>query len=118
MAYAYILECSDGSFYVGSTRNLELRLQQHHVGEGSEYTKRRRPVRCVWSHRFDHIGDAFAFEKQVQNWSRAKRLALIEGRYDDLPELARGRTGRPEGQSGPVVSTGSTDEADESTASG
>lgn len=90
MAWTYILECSDGSFYVGSTRSLDLRLEQHHLGMGSEYTRRRLPVKLAWAAEFEHIGAAFAFEKQVQRWGRAKRQALIEGRLEDLPRLARG----------------------------
>ena len=90
MAWTYILECSDGSFYVGSTRDLDLRLEQHRLGLGATYTRRRLPVKLVWSAEFEHVGAAFAFEKQVQNWGRAKRIALIEGRYADLPHLARG----------------------------
>jgi putative endonuclease len=46
-------------------------------------------VRLVWAAEFQTIREAFWFEKQVQNWSRAKREALIEGRFSDLPELAR-----------------------------
>ena len=47
MAWTYILECADGSFYVGSTTDLERRVSQHDRGEGADYTKprRRRPVR-------------------------------------------------------------------------
>ena len=37
--YMYILECSDGSYYTGSTNNLELRLLQHQNGEGANHTK-------------------------------------------------------------------------------
>jgi putative endonuclease len=96
VAWTYILECADGSLYAGSTPHLDLRLEQHHVGAGSAYTRHRLPVRLVWSCEFDNVGAAFAFKKQVQNWSRAKRLALIEGRFEDLPALARGRTGRPD----------------------
>jgi predicted GIY-YIG superfamily endonuclease len=47
----------------------------------------------LWAAEFENVVDAFAFEKQVQNWSRAKREALIDGRLGDLPGLARGRTG-------------------------
>ena len=32
--YVYILECSDGTFYTGSTRDLERRVQQHQAGDG------------------------------------------------------------------------------------
>nr|WP_245916631.1 hypothetical protein [Nocardioides gansuensis] len=60
---------------------------------GAEYTRRRLPVELVWSHETEKIDEAFGLEKQIQNWSRAKRIALIEGRFKDLPGLARGRTG-------------------------
>jgi predicted GIY-YIG superfamily endonuclease len=93
MASVYILECSDGTYYVGSTTDLGARLEQHRLGMGARYTARRRPVKLVWSMEFESVVDAFAFEKQVQNWSRQKRRALIDGRLDDLPGLARGRSG-------------------------
>jgi putative endonuclease len=89
MPFTYILRCADGSYYVGSTRDLERRLTQHAAGEGAEYTRGRRPVELVWAHEFQLVDDAFALEKRVQNWSRAKREALIEGRFDDLPGLSR-----------------------------
>ncbi len=50
-------------------------------------------MRLVWAGQYDSIRQAYFFEKQVQNWSHAKRKALIEGRWQDLPELAR--TARP-----------------------
>jgi putative endonuclease len=97
MAWVYILECADGSLYVGSTTNLGRRVEQHQTGQGSAYTRRpgRLPVSLRWAQRFDRVDAAFHFEKQLQGWGRAKRLALIEGRLEDLPALARGRTGRP-----------------------
>jgi putative endonuclease len=90
MPWTYILECSDGSFYVGSTRDLERRVFEHNEGLGAAYTKRRRPVRLVWAADFERIDDAFGYEKMIQGWRREKRIALIEGREGDLPELARG----------------------------
>ncbi|MBC9732826.1 GIY-YIG nuclease family protein [Nocardioides marmotae] len=93
MAWTYLLECADGSYYVGSTTDLERRVSEHDLGLGAAYTRprRRRPVRLVWSAEFNRIDDAYYFEKQLQGWSRAKRQALIDGRLDDLPALARGR---------------------------
>ena len=88
MAWTYLLECSDGSYYVGSTVDLDRRVAQHEAGEGAVYTRRRRPVRLVWAGQFERIDEAFAFEKRVQGWNRRKRRALIEGRWDLLPELA------------------------------
>jgi putative endonuclease len=85
----YMLECSDGSFYVGSTWDIERRLSQHADGAGALYTHRRLPVRLIHLEEYDRIADAFAREKQVQGWGRAKRLAPIKGRLGDLPGLSR-----------------------------
>jgi len=85
----FLLECRDKTFYAGSTWNLDARLYQHQKGMLEGYTSRRLPVELVYSAYFDRIEDAYRFEKQVQGWSRAKRIALIEGRFDDLPGLSR-----------------------------
>ena len=82
MGYAYILRCSDGTFYVGSTKDLALRLEQHNSGHGAAYTRRRLPVTLVWSDEFPRIEDAFLWEKRIQGWSHAKRAAFIEGGID------------------------------------
>jgi predicted GIY-YIG superfamily endonuclease len=76
--YMYILECADGSYYTGSTKNLELRLQQHMAGEGANHTKKRLPVALVYFEEFNRIDEAFYREKQVQGWSRKKKEVLIE----------------------------------------
>jgi putative endonuclease len=92
MPFTYILRCADGSFYVGSTRgDMPTRLYQHNDGTGARYTARRRPVELLWAAEFARVTDAFALEKQVQGWSRAKRLALVEGRLGDLPGLSRSK---------------------------
>ncbi|WP_396659440.1 GIY-YIG nuclease family protein [Microbacterium sp.] len=82
MGYVYILRCSDGTFYVGSTKDLALRLEQHSSGHGAAYTRRRLPVTLVWSDEFPRIEDAFRWEKRIQGWSHAKRAAFIEGGID------------------------------------
>jgi putative endonuclease len=96
-AYVYILECADGSFYVGSTRrdDLEERISQHQSGTHPGYTATRRPVKLVWAEHFAWITDAIAFEQQIKRWSRAKKLALIRGEWDRLQILAKRRSGRP-----------------------
>jgi putative endonuclease len=91
MPHLYILRCSDGSFYVGSTRDLARRVAEHCSGHGAAYTRRRLPVVLVFQQEFERVDEAYLAEKQVQNWSRAKRIALIEGRMHLLPGLARKR---------------------------
>ena len=87
--YMYILECCDGSYYVGSTNNLELRLSQHQNGEGANHTKKRLPIKLVYYEEFERIDEAFYREKQVQRWSRKKKIALINRKCCSLRILAK-----------------------------
>lgn len=86
--YMYILECADGSFYTGSTKDLDLRLEQHQTGIGANHTKKRLPVKLVYYEEYSRIDDAFSREKQVQGWNRKKKEALIAGEVHLLPLLA------------------------------
>ena len=87
----YILECSDRTTYVGSTWDLDRRLNQHNAGEGAEYTKRRLLVRLLHFEKYERITQAFQREKQVQRWGRAKRLALVHDQSERLPDLSKKR---------------------------
>ena len=107
--WMYILECSDGSYYTGSTNNLDLRIQQHQNGDGANHTKKRLPVKLVYFEEFQRVDEAFYREKQVQGWSRKKKEALIQGDFDRLSHLSKNYTQFPIH----VVSTGSTTEVKE-----
>ena len=87
--YMYILLCANGSYYTGSTIDLERRLEQHQNGEGANHTKKYLPVILVYYEEYSRIDQAFYREKQVQGWSRKKKEALIEGKIELLPELAK-----------------------------
>jgi len=71
--FTYILECADGSYYTGSTVNLELRLKQHNAGEGANHTRKRLPVKLLYYEEYARIDQAFYREKQIQGWSREKK---------------------------------------------
>ena len=86
--FMYILLCADGSYYTGSTNNLESRLAQHQSGDGANHTKRRLPVQLLYFEEFDRVDEAFYREKQIQGWSRTKKEALIKGQSDELKKLA------------------------------
>jgi putative endonuclease len=89
--YVYILLCSDGSYYTGSTNNLELRLQQHFSGEGSNYTQKHRPIKLLYFEEFSEMAEAFYREKQIQGWSRKKKEALIKEKFEKLPDLSKNK---------------------------
>ena len=86
--FTYLLQCSDESYYVGHTDDLEKRLEQHQRGEGSRFTRSRLPVKMVWYQQFRTRYEAKAAEIHLKGWNRAKKEALIAGRWDMISRLA------------------------------
>jgi putative endonuclease len=94
-AFAYMLRCSDGSYYVGSTSGeLEKRVAEHTAGQYGGYTSSRRPLELVWSESFVHIADAITAERKIKGWSRAKKEALIPGDWERIRILAKRKSSR------------------------
>src|SRR6266571_9206810 len=88
MPYMYILECADGSYYTGSTKDLERRLWEHQNGLGAKHTAKRLPVKLIYCEECDRVDDAYYREKQVQGWSRKKKQALIAGDTNLIHQFA------------------------------
>ena len=77
--FAYILECSDKTLYVGCTNDLEKRLKQHNGAKaGAHYTKIRRPVVLRHFERFRTLAKARAREAVIKRLTRKEKLALIQ----------------------------------------
>jgi putative endonuclease len=90
--YVYILECADDSFYVGVTNNVGRRFIEHSAGIHEEaYTFRRRPLKLVFCRQFESPMRAIRYEKQLKGWTKAKKVALINGDFELLHELAKCR---------------------------
>ncbi|ATL43420.1 GIY-YIG nuclease family protein [Elizabethkingia sp. HX WHF] len=89
-SFVYILLCSDKTYYTGVTEDVFRRFNEHQDGKyfGS-YTYNRRPVVLVYYVIFTDIKEAILFEKKIKKWSKAKKEALINGQYEDLPNLAK-----------------------------
>ena len=58
--------CSDASYYVGHTDDVETRVSDHNAGGLSAYTRKRRPVKLVWAEEFQTREEALARERQLQ----------------------------------------------------
>ena len=106
---AYMLRCSDGSYYLGHTDDLETRIAQHHAGSLPGYTHDRRPLELVWSETFRSRDEALMAERQIKGWSRIKKEALIRSDWASISAAAippgerearalRLRSGRTEGE--------------------
>ena len=87
----YILLCADGSYYTGSSADVEKRVWQHQEGVSKEaYTYTRRPVKLIWvSEEVARYSDALRFERQIKGWSRAKKEALIRNDFDMIHKIVK-----------------------------
>ena len=78
MYHIYILECADGTFYVGCTNDLRKRVHEHnHLKSGAHYTKIRRPVILKWSQKFRSYAKARAREAELKRLTRVQKMTLI-----------------------------------------
>lgn len=75
--FVYILECSDKTYYVGYTNNLEKRLNKHNQSKsGAHYTKIRRPVKLMYSEQFKTLSEARRREAEIKSWRRKQKERL------------------------------------------
>jgi putative endonuclease len=78
MHFVYILECADKTLYVGCTKNLERRIEQHNKSKsGAHYTKIRRPVILKYQEEFKTLAEARKREAEIKNWKRTDKLKLF-----------------------------------------
>ncbi len=76
--YCYLLECADGSYYCGWTKDVEKRVQTHNRGQGARYTRARRPVRLVYVEELDSQSEAMQREHRLKQRTHAAKSRLIE----------------------------------------
>ena len=79
--FVYIIECLDGTYYTGCTWNVANRFEQHAARLGSEYTKKHGVKRLVYFEEHDNLEVARTREKQIKDWSQAKKKKLILGEW-------------------------------------
>jgi len=91
--WVYLLRCADGTYYTGHTDDLERRIGEHASGTCGGYTATRLPVELVFSQECPTRIEALNFERQIKGWSRAKKVALIRGDWEEISRLARNKSG-------------------------
>ena len=72
-----MLRCRDGSLYTGIAKDLAQRLERHHLGKASKYTRSRRPLVLVWKRRLMTWSRALKEEIRVKSLTRAQKEELL-----------------------------------------
>ena len=80
MHYAYIVKCSDGTYYTGYTNDLEKRLLAHNAGKGAKYTRNRLPVEMVYFEEYEDKSEAMKREYAIKRLTRKQKEKLISGK--------------------------------------
>ena len=78
----YMIECADNTLYTGITNRLEHRLQAHHRGTASRYTRGRRPVTLVYREPHPSRSSALKRERIIKDMPRSDKRDLIAGYRD------------------------------------
>lgn len=81
--YCYIVECADGSFYTGWSKDPQRREKQHNRGIGAAYTRIHRPVHLVYVEEQQDLRAAMQREKAIKSLRRDQKLKLIQTQNGD-----------------------------------
>lgn len=102
MYYVYILASrKNGVIYIGMTGDIERRIAEHKIGSVPGFTREYNVKMLVWVEEFKNVDDALYREKQLKNWHRPWKIALIEKTNPEWCDLAEHILKRdPESSSG------------------
>ena len=75
--FCYMLECRDGSLYVGAATDPDGRVKRHNWGVGARHTAFRRPVKLIWKEQHPSELSARGREAEIKGWRREKKLQLV-----------------------------------------
>ena len=82
--FVYIIQCIDGSYYTGHTKDVEKRFEIHKKGKGARYTRIHRPEKICYIEKFMSRSDAMKKEQKIKKLSHSKKQKLI---LKNLPSL-------------------------------
>ncbi|MDP3973974.1 MAG: GIY-YIG nuclease family protein [Candidatus Daviesbacteria bacterium] len=77
MWFVYVLLCKDGTFYTGSTNNLEKRFSEHKNGKGGHYTRSHKPIKIMYSEQLPTKSAALKREIEIKKWRRSKKIQAL-----------------------------------------
>jgi putative endonuclease len=75
--YVYLLECADGTLYVGISVDPRRRAEQHNAGRGARYTRTRLPVRLLGSLPAQTQAEALRLERRIKRCTPQRKRALF-----------------------------------------
>ena len=75
--FAYVLKCSDGTYYSGYTTDIKKREDTHNKGKGAKYTRSRLPVSMVYFEQFSTKSEAMSREYHLKQLSHKEKEKIF-----------------------------------------
>lgn len=83
----YILTNYSGTLYIGITSNVIKRLWEHKNKVVKGFTEKYNINKLIYYEIYENAENAILREKQLKNWNRKKKLALIRKENPTFKEL-------------------------------
>jgi len=77
--FVYIVQCRDGTYYTGYTKDLENRIALHKSGKGAKYVKYKLPAELVYAKKYRYYKSALNEEKRIKTLKREQKSELVRG---------------------------------------
>ena len=88
--YVYIMASQRRVLYVGITSHIERRVRQHKTHAFGGFTAKYNVSNVVYFERYASVGEAIRREKELKDWRREKKIALIESTNPKWRDLSYG----------------------------
>jgi len=76
--WVYIVQCRDGTYYTGYTKDLKKRIALHNSGDGVKYLKNKLPVKLVYAKEYRYYKNALRSERNIKKLTREQKEKLIK----------------------------------------
>jgi putative endonuclease len=86
--FVYIVQCGDGTYYTGYTKDLENRIALHKSGKGAKYVKYKLPAELVYAKEYRYYKLAITEEKRVKTLTREQKSELVKSYADNNLEIS------------------------------
>lgn len=73
----YIVRCSDGTLYTGTSNDVDRRIGMHNKGTGARYTRTRGPVVLVYQENSMTRSQALVREAAIKTIPKPRKEKLI-----------------------------------------
>ena len=64
--FVYVLECNNGSYYIGQTENIVKRWNEHISGKGADWTKAHKPIKIIHYEEYKSRAEAVDREQKLK----------------------------------------------------